>query len=406
MSDVFYDLILKGVDDTKAILIVVRDGMVVGNTTSLIFKDNTRIQERHIRFSLDLTEGEAVFYIQNLTDNDHTVFVDSDPLLSHESVPVRTDSIIKIEDYEFRAKIRINDNQGLDPSTIPSRPLNTSSWFGMDCGKTHSQQEDAIGWCLTDKTQIWIVADGVGSEKEPEVASKFAVQNIIWEVVHSHDDVDEHLLKQMYESTSDQLREYCDSQYKETDRVATTATLVILHRGYWLIVHAGDCRAYLLRSQSGLVRLTNEQTRAQKLIEDGQVEADALQDPDAHTLASGLGLKRLVVDQKLERARLNDIILICSDGLSRYIDNDSEIQDLFSNYSPEQVAKSLIQKALNSGGEDNIALFVIQASGGIEHQVPKGIHNDGKSEGQIIEGCPKEKPLLPDRRTGMRWFGH
>jgi protein phosphatase len=127
------------------------------------------------------------------------------------------------------------------------------------------------------------------------------------------------------------------------------------------IAHLGDSRAYLYRAAQ-LTQLTRDHTLVERWVRRGQIDAaTALTHPERHILTKGLGMG---VDMKPELTLTpvtpDDLILLCSDGLTKMLE-DPAIASLLSgaNGNPQRACHALIDQALDSGGEDNVTVVVV-----------------------------------------------
>ena len=127
-----------------------------------------------------------------------------------------------------------------------------------------------------------------------------------------------------------------------------------------LIVHVGDSRAYLLRA-GRLQRLTRDHTYAQLLVDTGQLSPgdDALSGV-RHILTNALGgsTKDVHVDVDLLRLENGDRLLLCSDGLTDSVDDETIAATLGAALPSSEVCQRLLQLALERGGRDNITVIV------------------------------------------------
>jgi protein phosphatase len=125
--------------------------------------------------------------------------------------------------------------------------------------------------------------------------------------------------------------------------------------------HLGDSRAYLYRERQ-LTQLTRDHTLVEKWVQRGLIDAaTALTHPERHVLTKGLGLG---VDMKPELTSTpitpHDIILLCSDGLTKMLE-DAAIASILARAhgDPHQACHELIEQALERGGEDNVTVIVV-----------------------------------------------
>jgi protein phosphatase len=127
-----------------------------------------------------------------------------------------------------------------------------------------------------------------------------------------------------------------------------------------LIVHVGDSRAYLFRA-GGLNRLTKDHTYAQMLVDCGKLApSDIAASGVRHVLTNALGGSSEHVDVDVDLLRLEDgdRLLLCSDGLSDLVEDDTIAQTLAGAASSADACSQLVQLALDRGGRDNVTVIV------------------------------------------------
>ena len=147
----------------------------------------------------------------------------------------------------------------------------------------------------------------------------------------------------------------------EFSGMATTLTLYlgVWPRGYLLQV--GDSRCYLLRDGE-LTQITRDQTMAQAMVDLGAMKPEEVAGTRLeHTLTSSIGGSQ--TDPKVTRFNMDwgYVLLLCSDGLTREISNDRIREVLQSMTSAKQACETLLQEALDNGGQDNITIVIGRA---------------------------------------------
>lgn len=209
-----------------------------------------------------------------------------------------------------------------------------------------------------------LVADGVGGHAGGDKASRLATEMIARYITHSmqcyytrdphEDDFLDQLHNTVMQCHEDLIAE--SNKNPETGGMATTMTLLLgmWPRGY--IVQVGDSRCYRLRGDR-LIQITRDQTLAQDLIDEG-VLTESKAGAWSHVLSSAVGgseAKPVIYEIELN---WDDVVLLCSDGLTAHV-TDEEIHDELSNMqSAEQVGSKLVSMALERGGRDNVTLVV------------------------------------------------
>ena len=127
-----------------------------------------------------------------------------------------------------------------------------------------------------------------------------------------------------------------------------------------LITHVGDSRAYLLRA-GRLHRLTRDHTYAQLLVDTGQLApADVASSRHRHVLTNALGGSSEDVQVDIDRLQLEDgdRLLLCSDGLTDLVDDATITSILLETTGSSDACERLVQRALDSGGRDNVTVIV------------------------------------------------
>jgi PPM family protein phosphatase len=215
-----------------------------------------------------------------------------------------------------------------------------------------------------------MVADGVGGAAQGEAASRVALQAVTRYVSRAtrsyfgaSEDDDQALLDALQEGARHCHAELIRLGEEDADYrgMATTLTLYlgVWPRGYLLQV--GDSRCYLLRDGE-LTQITRDQTMAQEMVDLGVMKAEEAADTQlAHTLTSSIGGHE--THPKVTRFDMNwdNVLLLCSDGLTRHV-NDGRIRDVLRKMtSAKQACETLLREALDDGGSDNITVVVGRA---------------------------------------------
>jgi serine/threonine protein phosphatase PrpC len=134
----------------------------------------------------------------------------------------------------------------------------------------------------------------------------------------------------------------------------STVAIFLVQRTACAVVWAGDSRVYRLRHKR-LMQMTTDHTWASELnLQQPNEEAD-----HAITRAVG-GEDTLLLDVRRDRVRLGDRYLLCSDGLTREL-NDERIAELMGGEDLQQSAKALIDATLQAGARDNVTVVLIEA---------------------------------------------
>jgi protein phosphatase len=140
--------------------------------------------------------------------------------------------------------------------------------------------------------------------------------------------------------------------------MATTLTMVAVLWPHAFLVHVGDSRCYRLRDGK-LELLSRDQTLAEALREDGTLtEPEADRSPLKHVLVSALGSAEATPQTSVQECRWEDVMLLCTDGLTKHVTDDEIAAVLRNIFSAEQACQDLVDLVLARGGSDNVTVVI------------------------------------------------
>lgn len=225
-------------------------------------------------------------------------------------------------------------------------------------GKSHvglkrTNNEDSL-FFGQERPQLMIVADGMGGHAKGEVASKIAVevpQQLFQKSREAYQEDYEAIVSDLVWQTNKQIKQ--EAHTDPTCRgMGSTIVLAVPHHKYCnvengesyfvnklTIAHVGDSRCYFLRD--GLLKqLTVDHTVTGSL------------------LSRALGHGSSTPDITTVDVLLNDVFLLCSDGLNKMVDDEAITSTLLNAKSCQHAVDVLVQRALNAGGTDNVSVIV------------------------------------------------
>ena len=260
--------------------------------------------------------------------------------------------------------------------------------FGMsDMGRVRKNNEDNFVVCnlttaevsltpalrnhrLGPRGTLLLVADGMGGEASGEVASQICATTVpkrLYDNLKSLGTVSEAnfvlLLREAIEYANQII--YMKAQSDLLFRgMGTTTTAGILFGPHMFVAQVGDSRAYVMRNQQ-MVQLTRDQTYLNYLAEIGaELPEDPEKDSRKSILTQAVGSSETVdVKVTYTKMRQGDCILLCSDGLYNMVKVPEVLGVLEGKDGPAAKCKTLIQKANEHGGTDNITLILAELSG-------------------------------------------
>ncbi|MGZ4590188.1 MAG: PP2C family protein-serine/threonine phosphatase [Actinomycetes bacterium] len=206
--------------------------------------------------------------------------------------------------------------------------------------------------------RLLVIADGMGGHAAGEVASSVAVTllSALDEDSPGGDLLD--LLSGAVENANTHLRDMVRGD-PDLDGMGTTLTALLRAGSRFGLAHVGDSRGYLLR-QGELQQITRDHTFVQSLVDEGRITAEeADHHPQRNLITNTLdGRGELDLDLSIREARVGDRYLLCSDGLSGVVSEDTLRETLTTNSRPEDAVERLVELALRGGGPDNITAIV------------------------------------------------
>lgn len=210
-----------------------------------------------------------------------------------------------------------------------------------------------------------VVADGVGGLAGGEEASRAAVAEVTSYVTSSlncyytHDATEEkEFVGALQQGVMAAHKRVVDESGDRGQRGATTMTMVLTVWPRMYVVQVGDSRCYLLRKNK-FYRLTRDQTMAERMIEEGLVTREQAETSRlAHILTSAVGGDDIMPVTTAITARWGDVVMACSDGLTKHVSEDAIRARLENMTSAEETCRQLVNDALEGGGSDNITVLV------------------------------------------------
>ena len=202
------------------------------------------------------------------------------------------------------------------------------------------------------------VADGMGGHAAGEVASAETITTLS-ALDSDHPAVD--LVSALAEAVAIanmRLQELVISD-PATEGMGTTLTAMLWLDGHAALCHIGDSRAYLLRNNQ-FYQITHDHTLVQSLVDEGKItEDDVATHPHRSLLLRALD-GRTIAEPDLTplETMAGDRLLLCSDGLSGVVTEQTLHQTLTSVWEPEKVTLQLVELAIRGGGPDNITCIV------------------------------------------------
>jgi protein phosphatase len=241
-----------------------------------------------------------------------------------------------------------------------------------DVGRVRQNNEDS--YRIEAALDLYVLCDGMGGEAHGEVASAMAVETVVTHCLEAQNNISAPLFGEPRTDLSEITNRLASavtlanrkifetaSANPENAGMGTTIVAAWLKDGRLSLAHVGDSRAYLLRG-GALEQLTDDHSLVAENVRRGimtpqEAENSSLQSVLMRALGSG---REVQVDASEYMLLEGDILVICSDGLTRMV-TDPEIASTITTVEPAQAAaKRLVDLANDYGGADNVTVIVVR----------------------------------------------
>lgn len=233
-----------------------------------------------------------------------------------------------------------------------------------DKGIVRDSNQDAYAVGEFSDEVVWsVVCDGMGGAAGGNIASALAVKVISDKINASYrENMRDASVKNMLDSalTAANIEVYDFAEAKpELRGMGTTVVCAIVRDNQAYIAHAGDSRAYVV-NKSDITQITTDHSMVQDLLSKGKITSEEAENhPNKNIITRAVGVdKSIEIDFAQVDLNDDDVLLLCTDGLSNYVSND-EILEIMSDGKHYAFADRLVNKANNNGGGDNITVVII-----------------------------------------------
>jgi serine/threonine protein phosphatase PrpC len=239
-----------------------------------------------------------------------------------------------------------------------------------DVGRVRTNNEDSFR--ILEPLNLFILSDGMGGEAHGEVASALAVETIADYCAQPNEDSGVTLAgvapdnwsadtKRLQNAVSQANFKIYDSAQKNPEQRGMGATLTAawVNGSKLSVAHVGDSRAYLLRN-GALQQLTSDHSLVAEQVRRGILTPQQAEESEMQSvLLRALGAHPEVqVDVDETELFPRDVLLLCSDGLTRMVTEPEIAGTLQAETNPVSAAQKLVDLANERGGLDNVTVIV------------------------------------------------
>ena len=245
-----------------------------------------------------------------------------------------------------------------------------------DVGVVRTNNEDNFGFDV--RHGIFVVCDGMGGQAAGELASKIAVDTVLGyfrrDLRHGH--AASPVFGRSFEGVSERATGLANAIQLANQAIQTAASNNSEHAGMgstivavraegnlFSIANVGDSRIYLVR-EGGIQQLTRDHSLVMEQVRRGlltleEAENSKMQNVIVRALGSEESVEPDLEDHEFAPG---DVLLLCSDGMSRYVKDSSMVEVIGRNADLDQSCEELIQLAKSAGSDDNITGLLVRAA--------------------------------------------
>lgn len=211
---------------------------------------------------------------------------------------------------------------------------------------------------------LFAVADGVGGAQAGDVASQMAVEILGEAFANLPENFDAEVVMRVAIERANQAIHQVSSEIPQLSSMATTIAALHISGNIATIGHVGDSRVYRILPDGTLQRETADHSVVEEEVRAGRMTPEqALVHPSRNVISRALGAEDTVdVDLKTIMVEPGTMFLLCSDGITRHIE-DGELTRLFNNeIEPDILIDQMKEICYSRGAEDNLTAVVVRVS--------------------------------------------
>jgi protein phosphatase len=242
-------------------------------------------------------------------------------------------------------------------------------------GRVRTNNEDCFR--IVEPMNLFVLSDGMGGEAHGEIASALAVETVVQHCQETENDPAMTIFGDMPAVWSEKTKRLSSAVHLANKSIYDSAQTHPDQRGMgatvtaaWIdgprlsIAHVGDSRAYLLRSGT-LQQLTSDHSLVAEQVRRGILTpAEAERSEMQSVLLRALGAHpEIEVDSEEHTLFGNDVLLLCSDGLTRMVTEPEIAGTLQAELDPTKASERLVELANEQGGADNVTAVVVRIGG-------------------------------------------
>jgi len=241
-----------------------------------------------------------------------------------------------------------------------------------DVGRVRTNNEDC--YKIVEPLNLFVLSDGMGGEAHGEIASAMAVETVVKHCLDIEANPAAKVIGPVQPNWSSRTKRLSTAIHLANKNIfksaeenpdqhgmGATLTAVWIDGAKLSIAHVGDTRAYLLRGGS-LLQLTRDHSLVAEQVRRGILTSAEAEESDMQSvLLRALGAQaEIEVDAEEHTLFPRDVLLLCSDGLTRMVTDPEIAGTLQAETNTGQAAENLVALANERGGPDNITVVIVR----------------------------------------------
>ncbi len=206
---------------------------------------------------------------------------------------------------------------------------------------------------------LFIVADGMGGHNAGDYASRFCVEFFKQKIEESENELPVPSMEAALQETNDILRSKAQEQ-ADLEGMGTTFVVATIYDKEMYVANVGDSRLYVIGKT--MKQITEDHSLVEAMIKTGKLNKnEARVHPNKNIITRAIGANDTLEPDFFEvNLEDGDTVLMCSDGLTNMLEDETIERMIRENDDPETAAAKLVISANENGGKDNIAIIIIK----------------------------------------------
>lgn len=228
-------------------------------------------------------------------------------------------------------------------------------------GRVRSRNEDV--YTVRPDLEMIAVADGMGGTPAGHIAARVCIDEIsaLFEIVREHGSISGPDVARAITVANEVVHTRGHAQ-DELEGMGTTIVVATVNDMHAIFGHVGDSRGYLLRKRA-LTQVTKDHSLVQQWVDEGKMDdEEARHSMRRNIVTRSIGIEERVVPEITEQPlRKGDLLMLCSDGISDYVE-EAEIEDILVAHGHNLTIciNVLFEVATKAGSTDNMTSVMLQ----------------------------------------------